>query len=1180
MKRIAICLSLAAVLGLSACGSDDPPKDTSSTVEDTGVDDAGPGDAGETDVENKEDAASADTNAAEDTSTADAAKSDVPDATSTTICTSDTYCESFYKGNIAAHQIAVCGVDGVCKKVTKAGFCANSGDCDDGSECTDDSCDLTTNKCVSSPKPNCCAGKVSLLNARFEQKTLEGFVGSASPKANNNVAWQLSSNRGHASKNSLYLGNECNSYNTSKSAASGCKAGASALAFEANLTSQEVVLPKNKPAIAHFWLWLDAQPKFKAATTCANPCPEGTTCVKIDGGTSVCAPEQDVLRVFVETGAPSPDPVWISTTINKSTQGWLHVAINLAPYQKKDKDTALKLRWNFKANNANNDHEGAYIDDVVIETLCVSAGGQCSKKTPCADDKNGCTTDSCTFFANDDSQGLCFADKTAGCCINAADCNDLNDCTVDQCTVPKDASEGTCTNAPDDKNPQCCQPKELFGDNFESGSTAAWNHVDSNSKSVKWQISDKDSAGSGGKKSLFFGQATLDGYDDPSLGSSKGPKGRLCSPNTLIEQGTLYDLLTFDVKMQTEWSGKPAANYKNPPCPQGTCQPNKIDHLAVEIYTAGQYFEVWSSDSVKGTTEGKWLPAFVNLDKYQGKTVKFCFGFDAGDGGANKTGGVWIDNVKLAVKCKDIECTSDTQSQKQCEEKCGACSTKSCSTDGQCLCTPIAGCCAKSADCADGDACTTDVCEKGQCKYALTSPTCCTDKTGDKSNFKQDWEASPLMPGDWKVQVPTGKNALGMTYAKDKAWRISIKSKPSTGNYSLYFGGKDGTLNAGTDVPAGTVTGPEFSVPKNGTTLINFDLFLNTEWDDFAFKKPPIAIDQLFVNVIDVAEKDPKKAVIKVWDSFAIEGSTKGKWVSTVMAIPANLAGKKVRLQFVFDCGTNANNKGEGAFIDNLKVETLCTKPACIADADCAPKVPDTCKKFWCGTDNKGVYACQSEFKAGQGCCQSSIALALESSEGGSLAKWVGKPSTGQVKWQVVSHKYLEGKKELYYGNSTAWNYAAGSAKVCTAAKDCPTNSGEQCTGAPGKKKCYKPVTSELISDPFDLSADINKLPTFDFKAYIDVETKWETLEIWVSYLDQVGGQPVPKQEKIWDKSIVKDMALTDFKKVIDKSLDLAKYKAKKNVRIKLVFDSGDANGNDKYEGIFLDQLVVKETCK
>lgn len=1172
-------LALTFALGLVACGSDEAPKDAGTTAADSGAADTAVEDAGG--VADADAGTAADTTAAEDAggdaaTASDASDVGAADAGASSKCSSDSYCETLFKGQLGGFQTALC-VAGKCEKVTKAGFCANDGDCDDGSECTEDSCDLATNKCVSSPKPNCCAGKVSVLNARFEQKSMVGFVGTTNPSANNNVKWQLSTNRAHGGKVSLYLGNECNTFDSSMTAAGGCKPGPSPQAFEANLLSQEVVLPKNKPSIAHFWVWIEAEPMFASTGSCANPCPTGATCVKVDNSTSVCVPEPDVLKIFVQTGAPSPDPVWVSTEVKKTTSGWTHVAINLSPYQKKDKDTALKLRWNFKTNNVKNDFEGVYIDDVVIETLCVTAGSQCSKNTPCADDKNACTIDSCTFFANDTTQGLCFADKTAGCCINVADCNDLNDCTVDTCSIASGADKGLCSNAPDAKNAQCCQPKDVYSDTFESGSIAAWNHVGSNSKAVKWQVSDTVGAGVSGGKSLYFGNTNVaKGFDDPSLGTAKGPKGRVCSPALDIAQGTLYDVLTFDLKLQTEWSGKPAANYKNPPCPKGQCQPNKIDVLAVEVFSAGQYIEMWSSDAIKGTSEGKWLPTFVSLDKFQGKKVQLCFSFDAGDGGANTVGGVWVDNVKLAVQCTAKECSVDTQ----CAAKCGACATAACGADGQCQCTPIEGCCAKTADCADGDKCTNETCVKGECKYALTSPTCCTDKTGKNAVFSQDWEASAKVPSTWKVQVPKGKNDLGYDYAKDKGWRISVKSKPGSGNYSLYFGGKDGTLNAGTDVPAGTVTGPEFTVPKNGTTLINFDLYLNTEWDDFPFKTPPLAIDQLFVNAIDVAETDAKKAVVPVWNSFTIEGSTKGKWLSVVMAIPASMAGKKARLQFVFDCGTNTNNKGEGAFIDNLRVETLCTKPACVADSECQPKTPNACKKFWCGKDTKGVYECQSEFKAGKGCCKSSVALPIETGESGSFVKWGGTPYTGQVKWQVVSHKYLVGKKEIYFGNSTDWNYAAGSAKVCGVTTDCPSGAGEKCTGAPGKKKCYKPVTAELLSNPFDLSADPEKLAAFKFKAYLDIETNWETLEIWVSYLDQINGKPVPKQQKIWEKSNLKSMPVSDYKKVIDKKIDLSPFKAKTNVRVKLMFDSGDANGNDKYEGIFLDDLVVEETCK
>ncbi|HAN32545.1 MAG TPA: hypothetical protein DCQ06_13195 [Myxococcales bacterium] len=1182
-----VALSLFT-LALAGCGTTDDGADNGNGPADTGAADTANSneDAGAADTQTSEDTATAeDTSAPEDTGAGGEDGGSSPNDVVVGKCTSDQYCLTLLKDQLGGFQTAFCDVaTGECKKVTKAGFCANDGDCDDGSECTTDKCDIATNKCVSTAVPNCCTGKVSLLNARFEQKSFEGFVGSMKPEVGN-VSWNLSTNRAHTGKNSLYLGNSCNTYDTSMTVDSGCKPGGSAKPFEANLLSQEVALPKNKPAIAHFWIWIEAEPKFTANGICPNGCKAGTTCVKVDNTQSLCVPENDVLSVFVQTNAPSPDPVWESSSIDKSTSGWLHVAINLAPYQKKDQATAIKLRWNFKANNAKNNFEGVYIDDVVIETLCVSNGTTCTKSQGCADDKNPCTDDACTFFANNGNQGLCFSDKEPSCCINVADCNDLNDCTVDKCSIASGASQGVCDNQPDANNVQCCKPENTFKDNFESGSLAAWTSADSNSKSVKWRINDKEASTSA--KSLYFGKSTLNGYDDPTLGNA-GPKGHFCSPELSIVQGTVYDVLSFDLKLQTEWSGKPAANYKNPLCPSSvppeTCKTlPKVDHFSVDVFDAGQYKQAWSSDNIKGTTEGKWQPIVVNLDQFQGKKVKVCFSFDAGDGGANNAGGVWVDNVSIDVACNKTICATDKD--QVCIDKCGKCGVPSC-VQGDCECTPIAGCCEKDGDCDDADTCTNDKCTikdgVGSCGYSLTTPSCCSDKTGDKAVFGEDFESNNKMPSGWKVTVPKGKNILGLPYATDKGWMISIKAKPGSGNYSLYFGGKDGTLNSAKGTtPAGSVTGPEFTVPTNGTTLVSFDVFLSTEWDDFTFKKPPLAIDQMFVHAIDVEEKDAAKQKVLLWDSYAIEGTTKGKWVPVVMAFPASLANKKVRLELSFDCGNDNMNKGEGAFVDNLKVETLCKKPACVSDVDCAPQTPDTCKKYWCGKDKAGAFACQTEFKPGKGCCTNSIALPNETAESGNFGKWSGKPFTGSVKWQVISHKYLVGKKEIYFGNSSAWNYADGSGKMCKQTSECPSNTGELCVGPPAAKKCYKAVTSELLSDPFDLDPDVKKIASFKFKAYLDLETNWEELEIWVSWVENpTGVSPKAKKEKLWEKANIKDMPVADYKKVIDRTLDLSKYKPYKNIQLKFVFNSGDPNNNDMNEGIFLDDLIVEEICQ
>lgn len=1174
MKTVASLLLPVALASLfAACGTDPDVKADSGNggQADTGAgddigDSTGAGDSTATDII---DAVTGDSDgdAATQSDTAtDIGGDAASDTTTSKPCTSDVYCQTELKDVLKPCETAVCK-EGVCEAVFKTGTCCNDAQCDDGAACTIDKCDLGTNTCSNKTKANCCEGQQTFLDVSFEQSSFEDF--KAVEGANNgNVKWSLSTDRSHTGKASLYLGSPCKTYDNSATVANSCAPGSAPKPVLSNLSSKEVILPQGKQAVAHFWVWIAAEPSYLAAGvpagTCTPTCKKGTSCVKLDDGSpGICLPENDVLRVYVDTTGPAADPVWLSTEIGKNTTGWHHVSINLASFQKAGSDTAVKLRWEFSANNINNEYEGVYLDDVVIETLCAGDDTLCDGKTACKDDGNPCTAEACTPFANDATSGICFYDQTPGCCVAVTDCNDKNDCTVDSCQKEEQAPQGTCDHVPDVSNVACCQESTIYSDGFESGSISAWQHVNTNSKTIKWQHNSKDAkTGSG---SLYFGNASFTGYDDATLGKGKGPRGSVCTKPVKLSAGTVYNVLTFNLKLKTEWYKQPKENYKNPPAQSES----KLDELRVDIALPTGLKAAWSSDEIYGTTDDAWVPVIVSLDKWAGQEVGLCFTFDAGDDLGNTDGGVWIDDVQLGVKCTKQECSLDSQ----CEAKCGACTTASCEK-GACKCDKVPNCCKGSADCDDGDKCTNDACVDGNCTHELGDPQCCSDKVGDAAIMKQDFENNGALPAGWKPSKLSGQPPFGSgkSYDQNIVWNAStVKSAPGSGAFALCFHDANGKYNAGDAVPAGKVVSGIFDVPKNGTTVVSFDLFLNTEWDDNPFKLFTFAVDQLVLNVVDTEEADPTKARTLIWDSYDIEGSTKKKWKKIVASIPAALAGKKVRLEYYFDAGNINANAYDGACVDNLLVETICAKPACVADADCAPSEPDKCKSYAC-TKSGTTFACMTDFKPGPGCCQPGVALATENGEGGSLVKWQGTSSSTTVKWQVVDKKYLLDKKEIYFGNPLAWNYADGSGKSCTVDGDCA--SGETCKGSVGKKVCGKPVKAELTSDPFTLSTDTAKSAQLRFRLYLDVEPSFETFEIW--QLDETGTEI----KKIWDKGNSNDFKTSEYKSVVEKTINIEPLKTGKPARLRFKFDSGDSSKNEQYEGIFLDELIVEEPCK
>lgn len=648
-----------------------------------------------------------------------AVPTDVPACVTGTDCTELT---------LTACQQPTCDA-GVCKATLKPGTCCDDTHCNDQIDCTADTCDLAGHTCTFVAISNCCSGKVTFAKAGFEDgspgdpKAL-GDLKASDAATNGNVGWKTSTHRARNGKGSLYFGNECHTYDNSMSVEAGCKSGiglagaTTPTAVTTALTSKEYALPQDKKAQLTFWLWLDAEPMYADTLpkgTCKTPCAAGSTCVSVNGA-SQCLPEKDVLQVNV-LASDAVQPQFYSTAIGKTTKGqWQRIAIDLSAFAGK----AVKLQWTFQTGTGlKNGFEGVYLDDVVVETLCAE-GASCDDQTPCADDGNACSTEACTPYQNPAGKaaaaakaGVCLFDKAPACCTLAGDCDDGNGCTLDACQAG--VGGGKCSNVPDAAKPACCKPAVLLVDDFDGGDLSAWTQVGSNSNAVKWRV--HSTGGVGKSQALYFGDEAFATFDDPSL-DKVGPKGSLCTKPLTLKSGTLYDIVAFDLQLDTEWSGLPASAYKNPPI-SGQA---KLDVLAVQVIANGAAAEVWSSDSVLGTTDGAFKPVTVVLDAWQGQTVQVCLTFDAGDGQLNGGLGAVVDNFAIKVACQKKACYFSDQCKNL---SCNTCSPATC-TDTGCACTKIPGCCVKDGDCNDGDdKCTTDKCKDGACAFTATGADGC-----------------------------------------------------------------------------------------------------------------------------------------------------------------------------------------------------------------------------------------------------------------------------------------------------------------------------------------------------------------------------------------------------------------------------------------------------------------------
>ncbi len=1160
-------VGLVAAIGLSlaatGCGSDTNTP-TATPKKDAAADAADP-DTKSTDTGD----VVADTTEVPDTVVPDAVvKTDASDVVQTSC--SDDYCAKQLASTLKLCEEAKCDTgSNTCKAQPKGGFCCDDVVCDDNNPSTIDKCNPDTAKCEYKAKAGACESHLFMLQTFFEQGQLEGFQ-TTDGATNGNVKWHVDNKRSHSGKSALYFGNECYSYDASMTASTSCTGGGTGGAIATTLKAPSVTLPKGKQSMLHFWLWLAAEPTYLDAGstkgTCSG-CGTDFSCI-INDNISVCAPEKDILKVKV-----NGEEVWNSMSIGKSTKGqWAHVALDLAKFT----GNAATLTWEFKTNSGlKNNFEGIYLDDVIVETVCDEPGNSilCDNTTNCKADDSACTADGCTKFANNASgSGICFFDQTPGCCVGVIDCDDMNDCTKDSCTKASGAEQGVCKNVPNADNAQCCQASNYLSEGFENG-LSTWTTAASNSQVVTWQKN--PNGGVNGTASLYFGGANFANYDDPAvLPKGKGPAGIICSKTITLKTGTIYNLAQFQLNLATEWDGKDKAAFKNPPdLPPGTpagVVSQKVDELKLLLKIAGQYCGaseckapgtelpdgIWTSDMVQGTTDGKWLPVAVKLDKYAGKDVQVCFSFDAGDGIANQFKGAAIDDVKVDVACKEATCLYDAM----CAAGCNSCQTAQCLPDGSCACNQKPDCCVTSADCDDVDTCTNDTCTGGTCVHALKSPTCCSNKTAFSVDLSK---TNGTLPTGWKAATLSGvpPYGAGATYSKGAAWSVTTAKSPTGSGYSFNFGINGATYNTGNEVPAGLLRSGDIAIPANGTGILTFQLFLSTEWD--ASDKTPNAVfgstgvytDRMRVGLYDPNEKDPAKNTVWFWSSFDIDGTTHNKFRQVVAAIPPAWMGKTARLQFEFDAGTTANNNFAGPFVADLGLAVVCDKPACLADADCVPSgTPDICKTYLCTKDaNALLFSCSNTFKPGPTCCQPGQPLETEPFEGGDLSKspWVPGDPSGPVNWQVIPHKYLGGKFELYFGNAQAspLNYANGTSAV------------------QGVLDLGKSVT---------LSSDLNKGAYLDFKAYLDIEkTLPEHLQVRIT----VPGTGITN-EVIWDHTNPKDFnPATEMKVVVEKKVDLSAYKGKGALNIEFYFDSGDGLKNDQYQGIFLDEISIQEPC-
>ena len=218
----------------------------------------------------------------------------------------------------------------------------------------------------------------------------------------------------------------------------------------------------------------------------------------------------------------------------------------------------------------------------------------------------------------------------------------------------------------------------------------------------------------------------------------------------------------------------------------------------------------------------------------------------------------------------------------------------------------VPGGCAKSADCDDGDGCTSDVCDGGLCQHTASGAIGCCGGLAFGDSFDKGlgkWVISDIKGGGivWSAAAMTGKDGGKRATSPPKAAYFGRTDVPCSEQPGMC-----GTFDNGKVVGA-TMTSPEFQVPIAAKVTLSFQALLDVG----------SSYDQLTVTALPFGEV--------VWSRTQVfpNGSTDGEFKLQTVNL-TKFGGKKIKLEIRFDTSTNADNGGEGVFLDDFAVASTC----------------------------------------------------------------------------------------------------------------------------------------------------------------------------------------------------------------------------------------------------------------
>jgi hypothetical protein len=330
-------------------------------------------------------------------------------------------------------------------------------------------------------------------------------------------------------------------------------------------------------------------------------------------------------------------------------------------------------------------------------------------------------------------------------CANDRDCN--TECVLGRCASGRCIFEGadplaqgcvmdpdalTCLapGAPDPARPTCffCNPSadigafvsRAFAEDFESGVGRLT--VDKLTPSpASWTLSARRVAS--GEKSLYFGDPSTSTYDVGEHAAALA-----MTPPLVLPPDGLTLRLDFQLWADTE----------------ETPGFDRLRVLVIEPSTSAEadppIREVWTSDLIGGTTRGAFLPISVDLGLVP-DGARIGFEADTLDEVINAYEGFYLDAIAIGTSCCDAD--------RPCDDG-DACTTDAC-VDGECRFERRADCCLRDVDCDDGDPCTTERCDgdnNGGVCVAESIVGCCADITACDDSNPCTEDRCPIAEGD------------------------------------------------------------------------------------------------------------------------------------------------------------------------------------------------------------------------------------------------------------------------------------------------------------------------------------------------------------------------------------------------------------------------------------------------